>query len=59
MLQLRSREVLKDYSKSQEQEDLFYYKFFLQSFVYDDIKECKIKDYRRTIYGNLFKSGKS
>lgn len=34
----------KDYSKYQE-EDLFYYKLFLHSFAYDDIKECKTGDY--------------
>lgn len=32
----------KDYSKEQEQEDLFRYKRFLQSFAYDDIKECEV-----------------
>jgi len=35
----------KNYGKYQEEEDLFYYKLFLQSFAYDDIKECKIGDY--------------
>ena len=34
-----------DYSKEQEEEDLFRYKRFLQSFAYDDIKECEVNSY--------------
>lgn len=34
-----------DYSLRQEQRDLVRYKKFLQSFAYDDIKECEVKDY--------------
>ncbi len=34
-----------DYSKEQEEKDLYYYKKFLQSFAYDDIKECEVKNY--------------
>ena len=34
-----------DYSKEQEENDLQRYKRFLQSFAYDDIKECEVKKY--------------
>lgn len=34
-----------DYSKEQEEKDLQRYKRFLQSFAYDDIKECEVKSY--------------
>lgn len=34
-----------DYSLGQEQRDLVRYKKFLQSFAYDDIKECEVKNY--------------
>lgn len=34
-----------DYSKMQEEKDLILYKRFLQSFAYDDIKECEVKSY--------------
>lgn len=34
-----------NYSKEQEEKDLFRYKRFLQSFAYDDIKECEVRSY--------------
>ncbi len=34
-----------NYSSEQEEKDLFLYKRFLQSFAYDDIKECEVKSY--------------
>ncbi len=34
-----------NYSKEQEEKDLFCYKRFLQSFAYDDIKECEVNSY--------------
>ncbi|MCD8327285.1 MAG: hypothetical protein LUC90_11605 [Lachnospiraceae bacterium] len=34
-----------DYSKVQEKNDLAQYKKFMQSFAYDDIKECRVRDY--------------
>lgn len=34
-----------DYTVSQEAKDLQQYKRFLQSFAYDDIKECEVRNY--------------
>lgn len=34
-----------DYTVSQEAKDLQKYKRFLQSFAYDDIKECEVRVY--------------
>lgn len=34
-----------DYAISEEARDLQKYKRFLQSFAYDDIKECEIRSY--------------
>lgn len=34
-----------DYSKEQEEKDLYHYKRFLQSFAYDDILECEVQNY--------------
>ena len=34
-----------NYSSEQEEKDLFLYKRFLQSFAYDDIKECEVDNY--------------
>ena len=34
-----------DYTLSQEARDLQKYKRFLQSFAYDDIKECEVRAY--------------
>ncbi len=34
-----------DYTVSQEAKDLQKYKRFLQSFAYDDIKECEVRSY--------------
>lgn len=34
-----------DYTISQEATDLQKYKRFLQSFAYDDIKECEVRTY--------------
>lgn len=34
-----------DYSKTQEDKDLLRYKRYLQSFAYDDIKECEVTSY--------------
>ena len=34
-----------NYSTEQEERDLLRYKRFLQSFAYDDIKECEVKSY--------------
>ena len=34
-----------DYSLRQEQRDLIQYKKFLQSFAYDDIKNCEVSRY--------------
>lgn len=34
-----------NYSIEQEEKDLLRYKRFLQSFAYDDIKECEVESY--------------
>lgn len=34
-----------DYTISQETEDLYRYKRFLQSFAYDDILDCEVRTY--------------
>ena len=34
-----------DYTAYQEQRDLKRYQRFLQSFAYDDIKECEVREY--------------
>ncbi len=34
-----------DYTVNQEEKDLQRYKRFLQSFAYDDIKECEVEKY--------------
>lgn len=34
-----------DYSKDQAEYDLTRYKRFMQSFAYDDIKECEVNSY--------------
>jgi len=34
-----------DYSAFQQKTDLVRYKKFLQSFAYDDIKDCEVKKY--------------
>lgn len=34
-----------DYTSKQEERDLVRYKRFLQSFAYDDIKECEVQGY--------------
>lgn len=34
-----------NYSRDQEEKDLLRYKRFLQSFAYDDIKECEVRVY--------------
>lgn len=34
-----------DYTMNQEAKDLQRYKRFLQSFAYDDIKECEVRAY--------------